>query len=78
MKRKKRKYTDHHIQNELLQIIAFHHLHKIADNRGVPRIERGGVHVAISGGTQTKYSVVIHSTLGVRMCALYLGGVHTL
>ena len=33
MKRKKRKYTDHHIQNELLQIIAFHHLCKIANIR---------------------------------------------
>ena len=34
--------------------------------------------VAISGGTQTKYSVVIRSTLGVRMRALYLGGVRAL
>jgi len=32
MKRKKHKYTDHHIQNELLQLTAFHHLRKIADN----------------------------------------------
>ena len=32
MKRKTRKYTDHHIQNELLQLIAFQHLHTIAKN----------------------------------------------
>ena len=30
MQRKTRKYTDHHIQNELLQILALGHLRKIA------------------------------------------------
>ena len=32
MKCRTRKYTDHHIQNELLQILALDHLHKIARN----------------------------------------------
>ena len=32
MQRKTRKYTDHHIQNELLQIMALSHLRKIAAN----------------------------------------------
>ena len=30
MQRKTRKYTDHHIQNEFMQIIALNHLRKIA------------------------------------------------
>ena len=32
MKCRTRKYTDHHIQNELLQILALDHLHRIARN----------------------------------------------
>ena len=32
MKRKSRKYTDHHIQNELIQILALQHLHTIASD----------------------------------------------
>ena len=32
MKQKTRKYTDHHIQNEILQIMAVNHLRTIADN----------------------------------------------
>ena len=32
MKRKTNKYTDHHIQNELLKILAHRHLRKIAMN----------------------------------------------
>ena len=31
MKQKTRKYTDHYIQNEILQIMALQHLHTIAD-----------------------------------------------
>ena len=32
MKRKSRKYTDHHIQNELIQILALQHLRTIASD----------------------------------------------
>ena len=42
--------------------------------RGIPRIERGGVRVAIGGMIRRLGSVVIHSTFGVRMRALYQGG----
>ena len=47
-------------------------------HRGVPRIERGGVRVAIGGAVHRLGSVVIHSTFGVHMCMLYLGGVRAL
>ena len=49
-----------------------------ANIRGVPRIERGGVHVAIGGMICRLGSVVIRSTFGVRMRALYQGGVRAL
>ena len=32
MKQKTHKYTDHHIQNEILQIMALQHLHTITDD----------------------------------------------
>ena len=41
-------------------------------NRGIPRIEKGGVRVAISGAVCILGSVVIRSTFGVRMHTLYL------
>lgn len=32
MKRKSNKYTDHHIQNEVLKLLANGYLHKISSN----------------------------------------------
>ena len=38
-------------------------------------IERGRVRIVISGTVRRLGSVVVCSTFGVRICALYLGGV---
>jgi len=40
MQRKTQKYTDHQIQNELLQILALEHLHNIAADINVFHIEK--------------------------------------
>ena len=47
-------------------------------SRGVPRIEIGGVRIAIGGVIHKLGSVVIRSMFGVRMHALYQGGVRAL
>ena len=44
-------------------------------NRCVPGLREGGGGVAIGGAVRRLGSVVIRSTFGVCMCALYLGGV---
>ena len=41
----------------------------VCECRGVPRIERGGVRIAIGGAVRILGSVVIRSTFGVRMHA---------